>query len=102
MAVKFHFNKPIQSKPGATQFQPAHIIIDFKNVDVQIRFEEVNNAGFVKNGHSFVSQYVADQAQSLIDILITMNFSVKNLLRFLMEKLQQDKKVPSGTISTGL
>ena len=99
MAEKIVFTKPVKADPGATTFRPTLVHLDWEADQVIVRLREVSASGLVSDGKVISHNYSGSAATTLLKTLNTANLSTKSLHRRIMEKLQADGVIGSGSIS---
>ena len=102
---------PLQTDPGATVFRPTlyHEDVEVERVMIRLREVKPNIAGVDRAGNptstpdfsgKFISvEYVGAQANNVMNLFNTSNFTVNSRDKRVIQRLIADGKVPSGTIT---
>jgi hypothetical protein len=99
MAEDLTLDNPVEVDPGATKFRVTLVHMDWEAQQIILRLREVNAGAIVEDGKTVSHTYSGTDATSLMVALNKVNLSTKSLHRRIIERLQADGVLGTGTIS---
>ncbi len=96
---KIVLDVPIQVDAGATEWQVSMVHMDWVATEITIRLLESAGGEYVAGGRQLVVTYRDSDAATLLKTWNTMDLSTSSLHKIIMEQLQADGHLTSGTIT---